>query len=105
MRGFLYRHLAFSCALLTALLCCVCTYAFLRLTPAPGTSDADLFFSSRGVSGVPDPWQLSSTAGVGAVDTVTVTQSSPYWLPTGGPYYIRVTGLRCAPTAGCTSPV
>jgi len=49
--------------------------------------------------------QLSSTLGAGSLDSVTITPASPYWLPSGGPYYIQTLAYTACSYTLVVTPV
>ena len=68
----------------------------VELQPS-ATTDADLFFSRAAPQGSVFNDELTSQAGSGALDSVTVMPGDATWLPAGGPYYIKV--RACSKTA------
>jgi hypothetical protein len=67
------------------------TTSGFRIELQPSTSsDADLFFSRTAPAGAVFTQELSSEAGTGALDAVTITQLDTYWIGSGGPYYVKV---------------
>ena len=66
----------------------------IRLQPAAG-QDADLHVNVVGPMVLDAAQELASTAGMGALDTVSITPTSPFWRASG-PYYMRVVGISAA---------
>jgi hypothetical protein len=69
----------------------VATTSGFRIELQPSaSSDADLFFSRAAPAGSVFTQELSSEAGTGALDSITITSVDTYWIGSGGPYFIKV---------------
>ena len=69
----------------------------INLQPT-ATTDADLYFSTIPPSGTTFVTQVASELGTGVLDFVIIAPTSPYWLTSGGTYYIMVKGFSATPS-------